>query len=63
MTVDPIEMQKCLGGVSYPASKREIVDQAESHGASKNITNALKALPENEYDSPAAVNRAVGKES
>ncbi|POX36761.1 hypothetical protein C3486_31900 [Streptomyces sp. Ru73] len=60
--VNPIEMQKCLGGVSYPASKEEIVKQAEQHGASKDIMGALKKLPESEYDSPAAVNREVGKE-
>ncbi|WP_052868067.1 DUF2795 domain-containing protein [Streptomyces niger] len=60
--VDPIEMQKCLGGVSYPASKDEIMRQAEQHGANKDIMGALKNLPESEYDSPAAVNREVGKE-
>jgi hypothetical protein len=63
MTVNPIEMQKALGGVSYPASKREIVDQAENHGASRDIKEALKALPDKEYDSPAAVNKEVGKGS
>ncbi|MFC6065520.1 DUF2795 domain-containing protein [Streptomyces ochraceiscleroticus] len=60
--VNPIEMQKCLGGVNYPASKDEIMRQAEQHGASKDIMGALKKLPESDYDSPAAVSREVGKE-
>ncbi|GAA0479559.1 DUF2795 domain-containing protein [Streptomyces olivaceiscleroticus] len=60
--VDPIEMQKCLGGVSYPASKDEIMRQAEQHGANKDIMGALKNLSKSEYDSPAAVNKEVGKE-
>ncbi len=60
--VNPIEMQKCLGGVDYPASKDEIMRQAEQHGASKDIMGALKKLPETDYESPAAVNREVGKE-
>ncbi|WP_175409994.1 DUF2795 domain-containing protein [Streptomyces sp. TRM64462] len=62
MAVNPIEMQKNLGGVSYPASKKEIIQQAEQHGASKRIMDALKSMPDKEYDSPAAINKEVGKE-
>lgn len=61
MNVNPIEMQKALGGVSYPASKKDIVETAKSHGASKEIKQALSALPEKEYDSPAAVNKEVSR--
>ncbi|OII63532.1 hypothetical protein BJP40_02840 [Streptomyces sp. CC53] len=61
MTVNPIEMQKNLGGVHYPASKQDIVRRAEQHGAGKKIMDALKSLPDKEYDSPAAVNREVGR--
>jgi hypothetical protein len=60
MTVNPIELQKCLGGVNYPASKEEIIDQAQRHGADKQIMKALDGLPGKEYDSPAAVNKEVG---
>ncbi len=63
MNVNPIEMQKSLGGVNYPASKREIVEKAKSNGAGPEVKKALDALPEKEYDSPAAVNKEVGKES
>ncbi|MGX1881744.1 DUF2795 domain-containing protein [Streptomyces sp. NPDC055287] len=61
MKVNPIEMQKSLGGVSYPASKRQIVDKAEKNGADPGVKEALEALPEKEYDSPAAVNKEVGR--
>jgi hypothetical protein len=44
MDVNPIEMQKALGGVNYPASKEEIVDQASKHGAGKEIMSALDSL-------------------
>ncbi|MFK4694293.1 hypothetical protein RKD22_007311 [Streptomyces pristinaespiralis] len=63
MAVNPIEMQKALGGVNYPASKEEIVDQASKHGAGKEIMSALGSLPSKRYDSPAAVNKEVGKDS
>jgi hypothetical protein len=61
MNVNPIEMQKALGGMNYPASKRDIVETAKSHGASKEIKQALSSLPEKEYDSPAAVTKEVSK--
>ncbi|MET9508651.1 DUF2795 domain-containing protein [Streptomyces flavidovirens] len=61
MNVNPIEMQKSLGGVSYPASKKEIVETAKNNRASREITKALESLPEKEYDSPAAINKEVGK--
>ncbi|MDN3296036.1 DUF2795 domain-containing protein [Streptomyces ficellus] len=63
MAVNPIEMQKALGGVNYPASKEEIVQQASKHKAGEEIMKALDALPNKQYDSPAAVNKEVGKES
>lgn len=59
MTVNPIELQKSLGGVSYPAAKQEIVEQAQQHGAGKDIMKALNALPDKEYDSPAEVSKEV----
>jgi hypothetical protein len=63
MTVNPIELQKCLGGVNYPAPKQEIIDQAQRHGADQTIMGALDGLPDKEYDSPAAVNKEVGNGS
>ncbi|MFG3496555.1 DUF2795 domain-containing protein [Streptomyces sp. NPDC047928] len=62
MKVNPIEMQKSLGGVSYPASKKDIVAQAEKHHADKKVLDALKSMPDKEYDSPAAVNKEVGRD-
>ncbi|WP_274564614.1 DUF2795 domain-containing protein [Streptomyces spiramyceticus] len=61
MKVNPIEMQKSLGGVNYPASKQQILDQAKNNKASEEVKKALDALPEKEYDSPAAINKEVGK--
>ncbi|GGW37790.1 DUF2795 domain-containing protein [Streptomyces xantholiticus] len=62
MTVNPIELQKALGGVGYPADKKQIMDQAKQHGADQKVMKALDALPEKTYDSPAAVNKEVSKE-
>ncbi|MEU0088122.1 DUF2795 domain-containing protein [Streptomyces sp. NPDC006274] len=62
MNVNPIELQKALGGVGYPADKKQIVDQAKQHGADEKIMNALGSLPEKTYDSPADVNKEVSRE-
>jgi len=58
-----IDMQKALKGIDYPADKATLLETARSNGASEEITNALDALPDQEYESPAAVSKAVGQES
>ncbi|AEN08258.1 MULTISPECIES: DUF2795 domain-containing protein [unclassified Streptomyces] len=62
MTVNPIELQKALGGVGYPADKQQILDQAKQHGAGHDVIDALGALPDKSYDSPADVNKEVSQE-
>lgn len=59
MAVNPIETQKYLGGLDYPASKDDIVSKAQSEGASGDILDALKGLPEKEYDGPTAISQAI----
>lgn len=58
-TVSPIEIQKALGGMDYPADKNAIVKHAESSGASDEVLDALKALPDRSFDGPTGVNEAV----
>ncbi len=58
-----IDMQKALKGIDYPADKQTLLDTARSNGASEEVTNALDALPDQEYEIPAAVSKAVGQES
>ncbi|GGX87549.1 DUF2795 domain-containing protein [Streptomyces minutiscleroticus] len=61
MNVNPIELQKCLGGMNYPADKKTVVDQAKQHGADKEIMGALEALPDKEYGTPAEINKEVNR--
>jgi hypothetical protein len=55
----PIEIQKYLSGVDYPASKDEIVNTAVDSGAGGEVLDALRGLPDREYDGPTAVSEAV----
>jgi hypothetical protein len=58
-TPNPIQVQKFLGGIDYPASKEDIVRTAKEAGADENVLNALEGIPDREYDGPTAVSEAV----
>ncbi|MBT2597000.1 DUF2795 domain-containing protein [Arthrobacter sp. ISL-72] len=56
---NPIQVQKFLGGMDYPASRDALVSHAEDSGADGNVLDALRNIPDKEYDSPTAVSSAV----
>ncbi len=58
--VSPIEIQKALGGMDYPADKDAIVQHAESKGASDDVLEALRGLPDRTFEGPTGVNEALG---
>ncbi|WDF32195.1 DUF2795 domain-containing protein [Arthrobacter agilis] len=57
----PIDIQKALGGMDYPASKEDLVRHAEGKSAEDSVLETLKNLPEREYDSPTDVNKEASK--
>jgi hypothetical protein len=58
---NPIQVQKYLGGIDYPASKDDIVRTAEEQGADQDVMDALNGIPDREYDGPTAVSQAVSR--
>jgi len=58
----PIEVQKSLSGIDYPAEKEELLRAARDAGASDEVIAALEGLRERSYDSPTAVSRELGEE-
>jgi hypothetical protein len=58
-TPNPIQIQKFLGGVDYPASREALLSKAKDSGADSNVIKALEAIPDREYDGPTAVSSAV----
>lgn len=56
---NPIELQKALGGVDYPASSQDLVDAAEGNGADDSVLDALRNLPDKEFESPVQVSEAI----
>jgi hypothetical protein len=57
--VNPIELQKHLKGLDYPAQKDEIVKTAQQHGADDELTKLLSKLPDHRFETPAEISKAV----
>jgi hypothetical protein len=57
--INPIQVQKALGGIDYPASKEDLVKHAEEKGADEEVLSALKDLPDRKYETPADVNKEL----
>ena len=55
----PIDIQKHLSGVEYPASKQALVDHAKGSGAPQEVLDALEGLGDGDYDAPTAVTHEV----
>ena len=58
--VNPIQLQKYLSGVDYPASKHDLLQAAEQQGADENVRSALEQLPDRQYDGPNGVSKELG---
>jgi hypothetical protein len=55
----PIDIQKALSGMDYPARKEDIVRHAEQNGADPEVLEALKKIEDREYEGPSGVSSAV----
>lgn len=61
--VNPIQVQKFLKGMNYPADKQTLVEKAEEEGADDETMSALQQLPEDEFTTPAEVSAALGQQA
>jgi predicted outer membrane protein len=59
--VNPVQVQKFLKGVDYPASKSALLEKAKSMGADENVCASLEQLPDEEFQTPADVSQAFGR--
>ncbi len=58
--VNPIQLQKALKGVNYPADKKELLEAAKRNGGDQNVADTLSQLPERQYQKPSDVSKALG---
>ena len=59
MQTSPDLVGEALKDTEYPAEKRDLVKHAKMHGASKDVLDDIKNLPDNVYASASDVNRAL----
>jgi hypothetical protein len=59
--VNPIQLQKYLKGVDYPANREALLANAKKMGADENVYASLEQLPDEDFETPADVSEAVGK--
>jgi hypothetical protein len=58
---NPIEVQKFLEGVKYPARGRELVEEAKRQRAGENVRSTLERLPDERFETPTEVSEAIGR--
>ncbi len=59
--ISPVQMQKHLKGVNYPASKGDLVARAQQNNASSEIVDKIRQLPADSFNGPKDVMRALGR--
>lgn len=59
--LSPIELQKHLKGVNYPASKVDLVQQAQHNHASDEVLQTIRRLPADSFNGPKDVMKALGQ--
>jgi len=58
--VNPVQVQKYLSDLDYPASKEDIVSTAKAEGADDMVVSTLNKLRNGNYQTPADINQALG---
>ncbi len=59
--VNPVQIQKYLGGIDYPCSKQDLLKTAKSKGADQNVMDVINRLPDKQYQKPTDVTKEIGK--
>ncbi len=60
-TVNPIQIEKFLKGVDYPAKKEDLIKRAEQNDADENILNTLSSLSAQTFEKPTDVTKSIGE--
>lgn len=61
-SMSPIDVERYLKGVDYPANKMDLVKKAQQNKAPEDIIRTLQQLPSNSFNRPTDVMKAVKNE-
>jgi hypothetical protein len=59
--VNPIQLQRYLQGVNYPANKEDLLSAAEKNDAPDDVVEEIRSLSGEEFDGPDQVMKAFGQ--
>ncbi|MBD2435239.1 DUF2795 domain-containing protein [Nostoc sp. FACHB-110] len=59
LNITPVQLEENLGILDYPATKQDLIKNAEEHGADEKILRALKKMPLKNYETIAAVSQTL----
>ena len=59
--VSPAVVEKSIKGIKFPASKQDLLQQAESNNATEDVLNILENVPDKQFNSPVDISIAIGK--
>lgn len=48
---NPIDVEQFLKGLNFPANRSDLFNYANEHHASDSIVNAIKTIPDRQYNS------------
>ena len=57
---NPIEIQKFLEGLEYPATRDTLLKEANRQGADERVLGSLERLPRKRFEDPTDVSEALG---
>jgi hypothetical protein len=60
---NPIDVQRHLAGVDYPADRDALVQAAKDNGADDQLVQKLEQIPERTYSGPDKVTEALFQDS
>ena len=56
----PANVQKYLHGADYPATRKDLLDQARRNDAPDEVMDVIQRMPDQEFGGPQEVMKAYG---
>lgn len=57
---NPAKIEESIRGIDFPASKEDLLNRARENNADQEELDALKGLPEQEFNTSADITQALG---
>jgi hypothetical protein len=58
---NPMEVEKSLKGIDFPAKKEDLVKHAKQRGADQRVLETIQNLPKEDFFTAADVTKAIGE--